>query len=85
MSRRCWPACAPRPISAPDYQRRFDAIYPDLAKSYGVALYPFFLDGVAGDPKLDQADGLHPTREGVEKIVAAILPSGRRRAGEVRP
>ena len=57
------------------YQRRFDAIYPDLAQSFGVPLYPFFLEGVAGDPKLNQKDGLHPTREGVEKIVATILPS----------
>jgi acyl-CoA thioesterase I len=57
-----------------DYQRRFDAIYPDLAAQFGVALYPFFLEGVAGDPKLNQKDGLHPTREGVEKIVANILP-----------
>jgi acyl-CoA thioesterase-1 len=58
-----------------DYQRRFDAIYPALAKRFGAALYPFFLDGVAGDPKLVQKDGEHPTREGVEKIVAAILPT----------
>jgi acyl-CoA thioesterase I len=54
---------------------RFEAIYPDLAQSYDVALYPFFLEGVAGDPKLYQNDGQHPTHEGVEKIVAAILPS----------
>jgi acyl-CoA thioesterase-1 len=58
-----------------DYQKRFDAIYPDLARTYGVALYPFFLDGVAGDPALNQKDGLHPTRAGVERIVASILPS----------
>ena len=58
-----------------DYQRRFDAIYPDLAKRYGAALYPFYLDGVAGDPKLNQKDGLHPTREGVERIVAAMTPT----------
>jgi acyl-CoA thioesterase I len=57
-----------------DYQARFDPIYPDLAKSFDVALYPFFLDGVAADPKLNQKDGLHPTKEGVEKIVANILP-----------
>ncbi len=63
------------PNLGPDYQRRFDAIYPDLAKRFGVALYPFFLEGVAGDPKLNQSDGLHPTREGVERIVAAILPA----------
>ena len=58
-----------------DYQRRFDAIYPDLAKRYGAALYPFYLEGVAGDPKLNQRDGLHPTREGVERIVAAMTPA----------
>jgi len=59
----------------PDYQRRFDAVYPELAKDFGVALYPFFLEGVAGDPALNQPDGLHPTRAGVEKIVARILPA----------
>jgi acyl-CoA thioesterase-1 len=68
-----------------EYQQRFDAIYPDLAKTYGVALYPFFLDGAVGDPKLVQSDGLHPTREGVEKIVAAILPSVEAVLAEVKP
>jgi acyl-CoA thioesterase-1 len=58
-----------------DYRSRFDAIYPDLAKQYGVTLYPFFLDGIAADPRFNQKDGLHPTREGVEKIVANILPA----------
>jgi acyl-CoA thioesterase-1 len=58
-----------------EYQKRFDAIYPELAARYGVALYPFFLEGVAADPKLNQKDGLHPTQEGVEKIVANILPA----------
>jgi acyl-CoA thioesterase-1 len=63
------------PNMGADYQARFDVIYPDLARQFGVALYPFFLDGVAGDPKLNQRDGLHPTREGVERIVANILPA----------
>ena len=54
---------------------QFYAIYPALAKAYDVPLYPFFLDGVAGDPKLNQPDGLHPTAEGVEVIVRKILPS----------
>jgi acyl-CoA thioesterase-1 len=63
------------PNLGPDYDARFDALYPDLAKQFGVALYPFFLEGVAADPKLNQKDGLHPTREGVEKIVAAMLPA----------
>lgn len=58
-----------------EYGARFDAIYPDLARQFGVALYPFFLEGVAADPKLNQKDGLHPTREGVERIVAAMLPA----------
>ena len=58
-----------------DYSARFNAIYPDLAKSLGVPLYPFFLEGVAADPRLNQADGLHPTAEGVDVIVKNILPS----------
>jgi acyl-CoA thioesterase-1 len=58
-----------------EYDRAFDSIYPDLAKADGAALYPFFLDGVAGDPKLNQPDGLHPKAEGIEVIVERILPS----------
>lgn len=58
-----------------EYDRAFDAIYPALAKGHDVALYPFFLDGVAGDPKLNQADGMHPTAEGVGAIVERIAPS----------
>ena len=58
-----------------DYSARFNAIYPDLAKSFGVPLYPFFLDGVAADPRLNQADGLHPTAEGVDMIVKNVLPT----------
>ena len=58
-----------------DYAARFNAIYPDLAKAYGVPLYPFFLEGVAADAKLNQSDGMHPTAEGVEVIVRNILPT----------
>ncbi len=58
-----------------DYSARFNAIYPELAKSFGVPLYPFFLEGVAADAKLNQADGLHPTAEGVDIIVKNILPT----------
>jgi acyl-CoA thioesterase I len=58
-----------------DYSARFNAIYPDLAKSFGVPLYPFFLEGVAADAKLNQADGIHPTAEGVDVIVRNILPA----------
>ena len=58
-----------------EYAGEFSAIYSSLAKAYDVQLYPFFLDGVAGDPKLNQPDGLHPTAGGVEVIVQRILPS----------
>jgi acyl-CoA thioesterase-1 len=57
-----------------DYAARFNAIYPELAKSFGVPLYPFFLKGVATEAKLNQPDGLHPTAEGVDIIVKNILP-----------
>ena len=56
---------APRNLG-PDYARAFDAIYPDLAGTHGLVFYPFFLDGVAADPKLNQRDGLHPTAAGVD-------------------
>jgi acyl-CoA thioesterase I len=58
-----------------DYSARFNAIYPDLAKAFAVPLYPFFLEGVAADAKLNQADGMHPTAEGVDIIVRNILPT----------
>jgi len=57
-----------------EYAHTFDAIFPDLAKTYGAVFYPFFLDGVAGDLKLNQRDGMHPTAAGVDVIVARILP-----------
>ncbi len=57
-----------------DYVQDFDALYPTLASTHSVVFYPFFLDGVAGDPKLNQADGLHPTAAGIDVIVARILP-----------
>jgi acyl-CoA thioesterase-1 len=59
----------------PDYVKRFDAIFADLAKKYEIPLYPFFLDGVANDPSLNQADMLHPNPAGVDIVVARILPS----------
>ncbi len=64
---------APRNMGE-DYVRAFDAIYPALASTHRVVFYPFFLDGVATDPKLNQADGLHPNPAGVEAIVARIMP-----------
>lgn len=57
-----------------DYEARFAAIYPELAEKHRALLYPFFLDGVALDAKLNLQDGLHPTAKGVGVIVAGILP-----------
>jgi acyl-CoA thioesterase-1 len=58
-----------------DYAAEFNPIYPELAAKFGVLLYPFFLDGVAADRDLNQADGIHPNAAGVATIVARILPS----------
>ena len=66
-------------IAAPgmgrEYEAAFNAIYPDLAREFGVPLYPFFLEGVAGDRSLLLQDGMHPTPQGVEAIVRGIAPS----------
>jgi acyl-CoA thioesterase-1 len=64
---------APRNLGT-DYAHTFDPIFPDFAKTYGTVFYPFFLDGVVADRKLNQGDGLHPTAAGVDVIVARILP-----------
>jgi len=64
---------APRNLGR-DYTLEFDAIYPRLAGQYDVPLYPFFLDGVALDPVLNQPDGIHPNPAGVKVIVNKILP-----------
>ncbi|WP_370691794.1 arylesterase [Bradyrhizobium sp.] len=58
-----------------DYSARFNAIYPDIARQFGVPLYPFFLEGVATEARLNQPDGLHPTAEGIDVIVKNILPT----------
>jgi len=63
------------PNLGPEYREAFDRIYPELATEYGAALYPFFLDGVAADPKLNQPDGLHPNPAGVQIIVERMLPA----------
>jgi acyl-CoA thioesterase-1 len=57
-----------------DYQQAFDRVYPELALAHGVTLYPFFLEGVAMDPKLNQPDGLHPNERGVAAVVDRIAP-----------
>ena len=57
-----------------DYQRAFDRIYPELADAHHVPLDPFFLEGVAMDPNMNQADGLHPNAKGVAIMVDHIAP-----------
>jgi acyl-CoA thioesterase I len=64
---------APRNLG-PDYGRAFDKVYADLAAQNDVVFYPFFLEGVAANPSLNQPDGIHPTAAGVDIIVANILP-----------
>jgi acyl-CoA thioesterase I len=63
------------PNLGPEYQAAFDGMYARLADKHGSLLYPFFLDGVAAEAKLNQADGMHPNPAGVDVIVSRILPS----------
>lgn len=60
-----------------DYVTTFDSIFPRLAENHDIMLYPFFLDGVAGNVALNQPDGIHPNASGVRVIVERILPSVR--------
>jgi len=62
------------PNMGPDYGKNYNALYPALAQKHDVLLYPFFLEGVAGIPALNQDDGIHPTKDGVAIIVERILP-----------
>ena len=64
---------APRNLG-PEYAAQFDAIYPKLAKQFGVLFYPFILDGVAANPKLNQEDGIHPNPAGVKLIADRMMP-----------
>ncbi len=66
------------------YAREFNAIYPALAKAQGVALYPFFMDGVAAVPGMQLADGLHPTPAGVKIIVKRMLPTVERELAKIK-
>lgn len=74
---------APRNMG-PDYAKSFDAIFPELAATHGAILYPFFLEGVAGDAKLNQPDGLHPTAAGIDVIVKNILPKAEELIGRAK-
>ena len=59
----------------PGYVARFEAIYPRLARENGSAIYPFFMEGVAGQKGMIQQDGMHPTFAGVKRIVTGITPA----------
>jgi acyl-CoA thioesterase I len=63
------------------YATEFDRIFPDLAKTHSVPLYPFFLDGVAANPKLNLSDGIHPNKQGVAVIVARMQGAVRKALG----
>jgi acyl-CoA thioesterase I len=62
---------APRNLGA-DYVRRFRAIYPELARESGATLVPFLLEGVGGMESLNQADGIHPTAAGHERMAETV-------------
>jgi acyl-CoA thioesterase I len=62
------------PNLGPGFVQAFDPIYLELAAANDVLLYPFFLEGVVADPKLNIGDGLHPTAAGVARIVSGIVP-----------
>lgn len=64
-----------QPNLGASYAKEFNALYPALAKANKVALYPFFMDGVAAVPGMQLADGLHPTPKGVTIIVSRMLPT----------
>jgi acyl-CoA thioesterase-1 len=62
------------PFLSRQYQDEFNAIYPELARKHGAALYPFFLAGVAGNPRLNLFDRVHPNEKGIARMVEGILP-----------
>ena len=67
-----------------DYVARFDGLYPRLADQYQALLYPFYLEGVAANAGLNQADGIHPNSQGVDLIVSKVLPKVEELIGKVR-
>jgi acyl-CoA thioesterase-1 len=73
------------PNLGPDYRRRFEAIFPSLARKYDADLYPFMLQGVVGNRALLLGDGVHPNFEGVKRMVTGILPTVRRALARARP
>lgn len=73
------------PNLGPDYQSAFRAVFDRLGRRPGVVYDPFFLDGVATVSELIQPDGLHPNAEGVQRIVARILPAVEKLLAEIKP
>jgi len=73
------------PNMGPEYQTSFRAVFDRLGQRPGVLYDPFFLEGAATDPTLNQPDGLHPNAEGVRRIVARLLPPVEKLLAEVRP
>jgi len=57
-----------------DYTKAFQALYADLAQRHGIPFIPFFLEGVAAKPDLNQADGIHPTGQGYAVVVTNLWP-----------
>lgn len=72
------------PNLGPDYAAKFDPMFERLSAKHGALLYPFFLEGVAADPALNQADGIHPNAQGVDRIVTTILPIVEQLIGKVQ-
>ena len=71
------------PNMGPDYIARFDGLYPRLADKYQALLYPFYLEGVAANADLNQADGIHPNSQGIDLIVSKVLPKVQELIGKV--
>jgi acyl-CoA thioesterase-1 len=67
----------------PAYVAKFEAIFPALARKHGVPLYPFFMDGVAAQPGMQQPDGLHPAFQGVKRIVMGMTPAVKQALGKI--
>ena len=72
------------PNMGPEYVAKFDGLYPRLAEKYQTLLYPFYLDDVAANASLNQADGIHPNGRGVDVIVSKVMPSVEELIGKVR-
>jgi acyl-CoA thioesterase-1 len=72
------------PNLGPDFARAFNVIYSELATTHGLVFYPFFLEGIAADPKLNLRDGIHPSAAGVASVVTRIMPKAEELLARVR-